>query len=183
MEQTNFRNSFMELNKPYFWTSTINNWIHLFKDDKHKDILIESLQWLSKHELMAIYGFTIMPNHVHFLWEQLQMNGKEYPKGSFEKFTAHKLQRSLQSGNLTLLKEFENNTYDRKYNFWQRDPLAVEILSREMAIQKLDYMHNNPLQEHWRLASSPTGYKYSSASFYESGKDEFNMLTHFMDRF
>jgi hypothetical protein len=30
-----------------------------------------------------------MDNHIHVLWEQLKMNGKETPKESFEKFTGH----------------------------------------------------------------------------------------------
>jgi len=30
-----------------------------------------------------------MPNHVHFVWQQLQKNGKETPQGNFLKYTAH----------------------------------------------------------------------------------------------
>jgi putative transposase len=49
--------------------------------------------------------------------------------------------------------------------------------------QKLDYIHNNPLHERWNLAKSPEEYKWSSADFYMTGKDEFGLLTHYMDRF
>lgn len=52
-------------------------------------IIIESFQWLVKNELVHIYGYVIMPNHIHVLWEQLKMKGKETPKKSFEKFTGH----------------------------------------------------------------------------------------------
>jgi len=34
---------------------------------------------LMQHELVYIYGYVIMPNHIHVLWEQLKMNGKETP--------------------------------------------------------------------------------------------------------
>ena len=40
-------------------------------------IVIESFQWLVKHELVYIYGYVVMPNHIHVLWEQLKLNGKE----------------------------------------------------------------------------------------------------------
>ena len=50
----------------------------------------------------------------------------------------------------------------RKQRYWKRDPLAVQILSREMMQQKLEYCHNNPLQEHWNLATIPEDYYYSS---------------------
>jgi putative transposase len=49
--------------------------------------------------------------------------------------------------------------------------------------QKLNYVHNNPLQVHWNLASSPKDYKWSSASFYETGQDDFGFLTDYRERF
>ena len=50
-----------------------------------------------------------------------------------------------------------------------------------MAGEKLDYMHYNPLQQHWQLCKEPAEYKFSSAKFYETGEDQFNILTHLMD--
>ena len=55
-----------------------------------------SFQWLMQHELVYIYGYVIMPNHIHVLWEQLKMNGKEIPKESFEKFTGHMFLKHLK---------------------------------------------------------------------------------------
>ena len=37
-----------------------------------------------------------MSNHIHVLWEQLKMNGKETPKESFEKFTGHLFLKRLR---------------------------------------------------------------------------------------
>ena len=88
------------------------------------------------------------------------------------------------------LSEFETEQDDRNYLFWQRDPLAVLIRNRQMAGNKLDYMparrshsggHYNPLQPHWQLCKDPIKYKFSSANFYEMGRDEFEILTHYMD--
>jgi REP element-mobilizing transposase RayT len=177
------RNSYTELNEVYFWTITIKEWIHLLKADEYKTIIIRSLQWLIEQELVRIYGYVIMPNHIHLLWEQLKMNGKEFPKNSFEKFTAHNFKKKLKTENPEALEQFVVTASDRIYNFWQRDPLAVLVFSREMASQKLDYMHFNPLQEHWQLCTQPEEYKFSSAAFYEYGVDEFKILTHYMDVF
>jgi len=111
------------------------------------------------------------------------MNGKEFPKNSFEKFTAHQFQKKLEREDPLTLQKFRVAASDRKYNFWLRDPLAVGVFSREMASQKLTYMHNNPLQDHWNLSSSPEGYRFSSAAFYEGQGDEFKIMTHFMEVF
>lgn len=116
------RNSYTELNEVYFWTITIKEWYHLLKPDEYKYIIIESLQWLCKKQLINIYGYVIMPNHIHLLWNQLKMNGKEYPKNSFEKFTPHAFKKNLQHNNIEELKKYEVNAIDRTYNFWQRDP-------------------------------------------------------------
>ena len=66
------RKSHQALNEVYFRTSVIKDWKHLLKNDEMKMIVIESFQWLVKHELVYIYGYVIMPNHIHVLWEQLR---------------------------------------------------------------------------------------------------------------
>jgi len=38
-----------------------------------------------------IYGYAIMPNYIHLLWEQVKMDGIELPIGSFEKYTLKSL--------------------------------------------------------------------------------------------
>ncbi len=50
-----------------------------------------------------------------------------------------------------------------------------------MAVQTLEYIHNNPLQEHWNLAEYQEDYKYSSASYYINGESEFKFLKHISD--
>jgi len=177
------RNSYTELNEVYFWTITIRDWIHLLRKDHYKIIITDSLKWLCEKELVRIYGYVIMPNHIHLLWEQLKMNGKEFPKNSFEKFTAHCFRKKLLAEYPEGLERFMVTACDRQYNFWQRDPLAVRVSGREMASQKLGYMHYNPMQPHWLLCTSAEAYRFSSAAFYETGVDEFGILTHYMDFF
>jgi REP element-mobilizing transposase RayT len=134
-----------------------------------------------QHELVNIYGYVVMDNHIHVLWEQLKMNGKESPKESFEKYTGHMFLKQL-TRNAESLVDYATEQMDRNYIFWQRDPLAVLIRDREMAASKLDYIHYNPLQPQWQLSNEPADYKFSSAKFYETSEDEFKILTHFMDK-
>jgi putative transposase len=43
-------------------------------------------------------------------------------------------------------------------------------------LQKLNYIHLNPLAPHWLLAADPCQYKYSSAEFYECNIKIFEFL-------
>ena len=175
------RKSHQSFEQVYFWTSVIKDWKHLLGSDDVKMIMVESFQWLMKRELVYIYGYVIMPNHIHVLWEQLKMNGKETPKESFEKYTGHMFLRQLNI-NKESLREYATEQSDRNYIFWQRDPLAILITNRKMAAEKIDYMHYNPLQPHWQLCKDPVEYRFSSAKFYETAEDEFKILTHYMEK-
>ncbi|WP_246343618.1 transposase [Adhaeribacter radiodurans] len=129
-----------------------------------------------------VYGFVIMPNHLHLIWEFTQLNGKELPHASFMKFTSHQILIDLKKFHPEVLPYFEVSLKTRKYQFWQRDSLPIHLYSPSVIFQKLDYIHNNPVQGKWLLAASPLEYKYSSASFYETGVDEFGFLTHIGER-
>ena len=83
------RNSRMFLNEVYFWTDTIKDWKLLLANDTFKKIIIDSWLTLVKRKKILIYGFVIMPNHLHVIWEMVRMNGKEMPHASFNKFTSH----------------------------------------------------------------------------------------------
>ena len=177
------RQSHMEPGEIYFWTATINNWQRLFWEDAYKGIIISSLNYLSEARLIEVFAFMIMPNHIHFIWRINGLNGKETPQGSFLKYTAHEFKKMLRNMNPEKLIQYAVEACNKSYEFWQRDPLAVRLYTREVAYQKLDYLHNNPLAEHWQLVKDPCDYKYSSAKFYEKGIKEFSFLEDLREEF
>lgn len=174
----------MALQEVYFWTNTILDWKHLLHKDEFKTIIINSWRTLVERGKVTVYGYVIMPNHLHVLWEMKELNGKEMPHASFNKFTSHQFLSTLRLKDALFLTEFkQENGQERNHRFWQRDALAVLMDSTKKFEQKLDYIHLNPLQEKWNLASKPENYVWSSASFYENGVDPFNILTHYKERF
>ena len=168
------RKSYTELSNIYFWTATIHKWKHLLSDDSNKQLLINYLNKLSKDGLITVYAFVIMPNHIHLIWQQHKKNGKETAFGSFLKYTAHQLLKILKEKGAA--REFAVQAANKSHEIWQRDSLAVEIYSRKVAEQKLNYIHANPIKGIWKLAESEIEYFYSSARFYETGIDEFGFL-------
>jgi putative transposase len=169
----------MDTHQCFFYTETINHFKPLLQDDALKEIIINSWKYLVQQELVTIYGFVIMPNHIHLLWTMLRPNGKESAGSSFAKFTAHAFKKYLQVNNPDLLKEFVSDKSDRQYQFWKRDPLAIPVTSEKAFLQKLDYIHFNPVKEKWSLAKYPEEYRWSSARFYFDGTDIFDFITHY----
>jgi len=139
------RKSYIEIGDVYFFTATINNWYHLLKGDAYKQVIIDSLTHLSNNGKISVYGFVVMPNHIHIIWQIHELNGKETAQGSFLKYTAHVFKKMLQENNPAFLQQFAVAARNKKYEFWQRDSLAFKLTKRETALQKLTYIHNNPV--------------------------------------
>ncbi len=174
----------MLLGEVYFWTDTIKGWKTLLDNHTYKNIIIECWRELVIRKKIMIYGFVIMPNHLHILWEMISINGKEMPYASFNKFTGHQFLDTLHKVSPEEIISYkEDGDGERKHRFWQRNALAVRMDSKEKAEQKLDYIHLNPLQEKWNLVNKPEDYKWSSARFYETGIDEFGIITDYGERF
>ncbi len=174
------RKSHTSLSKIYFWTATIHKWLPLLENDINKQVVVDSLKYLSDKKLITVYAFVIMPNHIHLIWQQNTINGKETPKGSLLKHTAHQFLKQLKKDGSC--KMYEVNEANKKHEIWQRDSLGIEIYSREVARQKIDYIHFNPVNGKWVLSKDDLSYNYSSARFYpqdavhETGVDEFGFL-------
>jgi REP element-mobilizing transposase RayT len=177
------RNSRLLMNEVYFWTDTIKEWDRLLEEDAYKNIIIDCWRNLITRSKIQIYGFVIMPNHIHVVWEMIDKNGKEMPHASFNKFTSHQFLEKIRATNNKNLSKFKETDSERNHRFWQRDPLAIQLNSKSKAEQKIKYIHLNPLQEHWNLANKPEDYVWSSAKFYETGHDEFQILTDYRERF
>jgi hypothetical protein len=50
-------------------------------------------------------------------------------------------------------------------------------------MQKLKYIHNNPMAEHWNLVQNPYDYKYSSARYYDVNEKSFEFLKDLLEEF
>jgi len=170
------RKSYIEIGEVFFWTATINQWQKLLLQDEYKNVIIDSLEHLSNSGKIDVYAFVIMPNHIHLILKTNELNGKETAQASFLKFTAHKFRQMLLKEGDARLYSYKVDAENKKHEFWQRDSLAIHLYSREVAFQKLKYVHNNPLAEHWQLAKHPCDYKYSSARYYELNEKNFSFL-------
>ena len=174
---------FDEQNPIQFFTATILEWKHLLKQNKYKDIIINSLQFLTSQQRVEVFGFVVMPNHIHLIWKINNSLKRENVQRDFLKFTAQQIKKNLEKEHPDVLEKFRVNAKDRRYQFWERNPLSVDLYSREVLEQKLDYIHFNPVQEKWNLSTLAVDYKYSSIRFYEEGENEWTFLKSYADEF
>ena len=161
---------------PQFYTATILEWKPLLQPDKYKEIIVSSLQYLISNKKITLYAFVIMSNHIHLIWQALAGNTPEKIQASFMKFTAQQIKFDLVANHPLVLDKFRVNAKDRTYQFWERNPLGIELYTHAVFMQKHEYIHWNPVRA--GICSLPEAYYFSSAKFYHTGIDDFGMLTH-----
>ena len=162
---------------PQFYTATIYKWHHVLLDDQYKDIIINSLKFMVENKRMELNAFAIMSNHIHLIWQALPGYTPTNIQAAFMKYTAQQIKRKLAAENPSLLEAFKVNKYDREYQIWKREPLSIELFTEAVFMQKLEYIHINPVEA--GLCLYPEKYYYSSARFYYDRTDSFGMLTHY----
>jgi len=164
-------------NYPQFFTATNLEWKMLLKPDKHKDVIIESMRFLVQDSRVIIYGFVIMTNHIHIIWQMRDGRKREDVQRDFLKHTAQEIKSHLLKTKSVELNEYLVNASDRKYQMWERNPLSVDLCSEKVLKQKLKYIHENPVRA--GLCTYSEEYKYSSALLYRTGVDNWGFLTHY----
>lgn len=122
-----------------------------------------------------------MPNHIHLIWRIKELYKRSDVRRDFLKYTAQQIKFDLEKNHKNVLVFFEVNQKDRKYQIWERNPLSIDLYSREVLIQKLDYIHNNPIQKRWKLSDLPENYYFSSAKHYLKNDANWDFITHYLE--
>ena len=174
------------MNFPYptewaqYFTASIRNWMPLLASDKYKRVITDCLHFLVEDKRIELNAFVVMDNHIHLIWQPLPGQSLSSIQLSFMKFTAQQIKFALANDSPALLEQCKVNKTDREYQIWKRKPLSIELSTEKVFLQKLDYIHCNPVKSGICIYSGD--YHFSSASFYEQGIDHFNMLTHYMGK-
>jgi putative transposase len=165
----------LPINYPLFYTATILEWKHLLKPDKYKNIIIESLKYLVEDKRVEVFAFVIMSNHIHIIWRIANEHNKTKVQQSFLKYTAQKIILDLRKNHKQVLKHFYVGAKDRLYQIWERNSLSIEIHSYETMLQKMNYLHQNPVKA--GICKNISDYKFSTASLYELDKTEWSFVS------
>jgi len=139
---------FYEENAAYFITAVTKDRTRIFEDTRNCKILLVTIEYFKLILDYKLYGFCIMPEHLHLIIHPVGKNDFSYImkmlKGSF----ARKF----------------NKINNKEGKIWQKGFYDECVLDSYGLIKKIEYMHNNPVKAN--LVSSPEEYPYSSYNHY-----------------
>lgn len=144
-------------------------------------IVVESLNFCTQKCEAAILGYVIMPNHIHLLVYFKDGKRRIDFMRDFKKFTSVHVRKEVEKYSPQILQNLSYKKGEQVFKVWQDRFDELYIESKKLLEVKLDYIHNNPLQEHWNLANSPEHYRHSSASFYETGIQKDIPVIHYLE--
>jgi putative transposase len=158
-----------EAEAPYFITFTLVEWLPLFEKQEIANIMIDSLIFCQLNKGLLIFGYCIMPSHIHLI-VQSQSIALGSIMRDLKKYTAHQIADYLKTelkneSFLDIIHSKANETKRNKYvKIWLEGYHPELIFSNKFFHQKLNYIHNNPVKA--GLALHQQDYFYSSARNY-----------------
>jgi REP element-mobilizing transposase RayT len=156
----------------YFVSFAIVNWIDVFVREEYAAIMCDAITYCRFKKGMDCFAYCIMPSHIHLIFRD--QNG--YPSQLLKDFKRHtaktilssieqNLQESRKEWMLWMFKRAaKKNGIKSGYQFWQHHNKPIELWTPAVIKQKLDYIHNNPLES--GFVTRPVDWKYSSARNY-----------------
>ncbi len=172
----------------YWVTYTCIGFLSLIDRTNAYEYILSQFQKLT-HEGYSICGFVIMPNHMHFLIYLPKEGNLNLRIGEMKRFLSYEIVKRLKDQEdtamlnaLSALVNISERRNGKKHSVFIHSFDAKRCYDRDFVVQKLDYMHANPVKGKWNLVREYTDYKWSSARFYDmSIKTEFIFLVHFME--
>ena len=173
----------------YFITFTCVEWIPLIEMTNSYDMVYKWFEVLKKEYNTEVLAYVVMPNHLHvilhfhcdnFDLNKIIANGKS--------FLAYEVINRLEAeGNATILNRLKSLVTEREKKKGQLHKIfkdsfdAKAIFTHSFLLQKINYIHNNPVTGKWMLAKDFVAYEHSSASFYEIQLAQHFKPMHYLD--
>jgi REP element-mobilizing transposase RayT len=160
----------------FFVSFAVINWIDLFIRNEYKEVLITSIQYCQQHKDLDVYAYCIMTSHVHLIIGS-RGNGMSNIMRDLKRHTSESLRKTIQQYPRKSRKEWmlqmmeeagKQNSNNIGFQLWQQDNHPIALSTEKIMQQKLDYLHNNPVEA--GFVEKPEDWLYSSAKQYYTEK-------------
>jgi REP element-mobilizing transposase RayT len=170
----------------YFITFTCYQWLPLIRaTDLYDDIY----KWFDilKKDRHAVLGYVIMPNHMHVLLyyntsprtiNQCIAEGKKFRAWEIIK-RLKKLKAAHYLSRMDCDLAEDSRTGKQRYQAFEVSFDCKVCFNKQMLLQKLEYIHRNPISKGHKLAETMSDYPHSSARFYLHGEHAAYPVEHY----
>ncbi len=146
----------------YYLTSVTHNRLPIFQTDKLKQVLATAFDEARRSGGLLIFAYVIMPDHTHVLTDDARemkdvlrfLNGIS-ARRIINYLKEHDLDSSLQKLRIAERKD------EQKYSVYEHHPNAIRITGEDAFMQKVNYIHQNPVRA--GLVEHHDDYLYSSS--------------------
>ncbi len=162
----------------YFVSFAVIEWLDVFIRNEYKNILLDSLHYCQQKKGMEIFAWCIMTSHVHLVFRSAKEEVKpEQLLGDFKRFTSNAIIKAIKENPRESRKEFLLNHFHKagamssnnnNFQFWRHDNKPIELWSNKVIDEKINYTHQNPVEEGYVFRAED--YMYSSAIDYAGEK-------------
>ena len=160
----------------HFLTFAVVEWVDVFTRKDYKDIILDSIRHCQVNRGLLLHCWCLMSNHLHLI-ASAESHDLSDVLGDFKEFTSHKLIKAI-AGNpkesrkdwmLSIFQEQgQQNLRNTNNQFWRQDNHPIELYSGAFIAQKMNYIHNNPVEV--GIVYNSWEYVYSSARDYHETK-------------
>jgi putative transposase len=156
----------------YFVTAAVGGWKHLFTNEACARTVFDSLDYLSRTRKIALYAYALLPSHLCLLCRPLRGEVRRLVEG-FADFTAARMAATLRRrGRGPLMHYLHSKSGEGKPGAPVWGDLRIqEVLDRPKLRSLLEFIHQKPVSTEWKLADPRSDYLYSSACFYDLGRE------------
>jgi putative transposase len=163
---------FRDQDQLYFISFSVVYWMDLFIRNEYKQIMLDSWRHCQKHKGLEIYGWCIMTSHVHMIvgshgnkLENIMRDMKKHTSLALKKAITDHPGESRKEWLLWMMKRAgTKNSQNADFQLWQQDNHPIALYDQKILHQKLNYIHNNPVEA--GIVEYPENYLYSSARDY-----------------
>lgn len=163
---------FKDQNAANFISFATVNWIDVFTRPLYRHMLVDAINYCIEEKGLIVYAWCIMTNHVHMIigtddekLQDIMRDLKGYTSRRILKTIEENQHESRREWMLRLMRETgHKNSNNENYQFWQQHNQPIVLNNAEIFEQKLNYIHDNPVQE--GIVQYPEDYLYSSVRDY-----------------
>ena len=157
----------------HFVTFTVIHWLDVFIRREYRDVFLDSIRYCQANKGLEVCAYCIMSSHIHMIIGRHGDPNIEHIIRDIKKFTSTKIIEAIRNNPQESRKELflwlferagKRNHNNTIYQFWQQNNQPIELRSNKFIEQKLNYIHNNPVEA--GIVLSPEEYLYSSAINY-----------------